>query len=36
MTPSKLDRKQKELFKELDETNLEVNPEFKEINKYLD
>ena len=36
MTPIKLDRKQKELFKELDETNLEVNPEFKEINKYLD
>ena len=36
MTPTKLDRTQKQLFKELDETNLEVNPEFKEINKYLD
>lgn len=36
MTPTKLDRNQKQLFKELDETDLEVNPEFKEIKKYLD
>ena len=35
MIPEKLDKKQKDLFKELDKTNLETNSEFKEINKYL-
>ena len=35
MVPEKLDRKQKELFKELDETDLETNSEFKNIKKYL-
>ena len=35
MIPEKLDRKQKELFKELDETNLKTNSEFKNIEKYL-
>ena len=35
MIPEKLDKKQKELFKDLAETNLETNNEFKEINKYL-
>ncbi len=33
--PSKLDRKQKELFKELAETDLEIGSEFKEYKKYL-
>ena len=28
LIPEKLDKKQKELFKELDETNLETNSEF--------
>ena len=36
MIPEKLDRKQKELFKDLADTNLESNAEFKEIKKYLD
>ena len=36
MVPTKLDRKQKELIKELDNTDLENNPEFKNIKKYLD
>ena len=35
MIPEKLDKKQKEIFKELDETNLETNSEFKNLNKYL-
>ena len=33
--PEKLDKKQKELFKELSETNLETNSEFKDFNKYI-
>lgn len=33
--PTKLDRKQKELFKDLGKTNLENSGEFKEYNKYL-
>lgn len=33
--PTKLDRNQKELFKNLSETDLDNNPEFKKINKYL-
>ena len=33
--PEKLDKKQKELFKELDDTNLRTNAEFKNIDKYL-
>lgn len=33
--PTKLDRKQKELFKDLDKTNLENSEEFKKYNKYL-
>ena len=33
--PSKLDRKQKNLFKDLAETDLEDSKEFKEYNKYL-
>lgn len=36
MIPNKLDRKQKELIKELSETDLETNAEFKNIKKYLD
>ena len=35
MIPEKLDKKQKELIKELSETDLETNSEFKEIKKYL-
>ena len=35
LIPEKLDKKQKELFKELDETNLRTNSEFKTIDKYL-
>ena len=33
--PNKLDRKQKELFKELAETDLEIGSEFKNYKKYL-
>lgn len=33
--PTKLDRKQKELFKELDKTDLEVGSAFKNYKKYL-
>ncbi len=33
--PTKLDRKQKELFKDLDKTNLANSEEFKNYNKYL-
>ncbi|MGN1372068.1 MAG: molecular chaperone DnaJ [Candidatus Coprovivens sp.] len=33
--PNKLDRKQKELFKELSKTDLEVGSQFKNYNKYL-
>lgn len=33
--PDKLDRKQKELFKELSKTDLEVGSEFKNFKKYL-
>ena len=33
--PNKLDRKQKELFKELAKTDLEVGSEFKNFKKYL-
>ena len=33
--PSKLDRKQKDLFKQLAETNLEADSSFKDFNKYL-
>ena len=33
--PSKLNRKQKELFKELDETDLDDETEFKKFKKYL-
>ena len=33
--PDKLDRKQKELFKELSQTDLEVGSEFKNFKKYL-
>ena len=36
ITPTKLDRKQKELFKELSKTNLENSSEFKDFNKYLE
>ena len=35
MIPTKLDREQKKLFKELDDTALDNNPEFKEFNKYI-
>lgn len=35
LIPEKLDRKQKDLFKELANTNLETNQEFKEIDKYM-
>ncbi len=35
LIPEKLDKKQKELFKELDDTNLRTNSEFKTIDKYL-
>ena len=35
MTPTKIDREQKKLFNELSKTNLETNPEFKEIKKYI-
>ena len=35
MVPTKLDREQKKLFKELDDTTLDNNPEFKEFNKYI-
>ncbi len=34
--PTKLDRIQKKLFKELDETNLENSLEFREFNRYID
>ena len=33
--PNKLDKKQKELFKELSETDLEIGSEFKTYKKYL-
>ena len=33
--PNKLDKKQKELFKELAETDLEIGSEFKNYKKYL-
>ena len=33
--PDKLDRKQKELFKELAETDLETGSSFKNFRKYL-
>jgi len=33
--PNKLDKKQKELFKELSETDLEIGSEFKNYKKYL-
>ena len=33
--PNKLDRKQKDLFKELSKTDLEVGSEFKNYKKYL-
>ena len=36
MVPNKLDRKQKDLIKELSNTDLETNSEFKNIKKYLD
>lgn len=36
MIPTKVDRNQKQLFKDLAETDLMTNPEFKNINKYLD
>ena len=35
MIPEKLDKTQKELFKELSETNLETNDEFKSLKKYI-
>ena len=35
VTPTKLDRKQKKLLKELDETDLDISDEFKKYNKYL-
>ena len=35
LIPEKLDKIQKELFKELDGTNLRTNSEFKTIDKYL-
>ena len=35
LIPEKLDKKQKELFKELADTNLRTNSEFKTIDKYL-
>ena len=33
--PTKLDRKQKKLFQELGDTNLEDSIEFKEFKKYV-
>ena len=33
--PTKLDRKQKELFKELADTDLESDSAFKDFKKYL-
>ncbi|MEG0794231.1 MAG: molecular chaperone DnaJ [Bacilli bacterium] len=35
ITPTKLDRKQRNLLEELDKSNLSDGPEFKEFNKYL-
>ena len=35
ITPRKLTRSQKDLLKELDETDLYDEAEFKKINKYL-
>ena len=35
VTPTKLDRKQKKLLKELDETDLDKSDEFKKYKKYL-
>ena len=35
MIPEKLSKEQKDLFKDLSETNLETNSEFKNIKKYL-
>ncbi len=35
MIPEKLDKTQKDLFKQLNETDLETNSEFKEIKKFL-
>ena len=36
MVPTKLDKDQKKLFNELNDTNLETNSEFKDYKKYLD
>lgn len=36
ITPTKLDKKQKDLIKDLSKTDLENSQEFKEIKKYLD
>ena len=35
MIPTKLDREQKQLFKSLADTDLETNPEFKTLQKYI-
>lgn len=35
ITPTKLDRKQKDLLKQLDDTELDNSSEFKQFNKYL-
>ena len=35
LIPKKLDRTQKSLFKDLADTDLEKNEEFKKFNKYL-
>lgn len=35
MIPTKLDREQKQLFKSLADTDLETNPEFKTMQKYM-
>ena len=35
LIPKKLDRTQKSLFKDLADTDLETNEEFKKFNKYL-
>ena len=36
ITPTKLDREQKKLFKELAETKLDTDSEFKKYNKYTE
>ena len=36
VVPTKLDRNQKELIKQLSETDLENSSEFKTIKKYMD